>query len=170
MGPDSRSTCNPMNQVPSPDQDRSKSPEEYEMIRKILLGKPAFELGHELPGLIDTVERQSLGGEETIRYLIGVSFTTQGTAFDYWIDRVIDPDQIDGYRVETIKDPINYDHKYVTFFYPPDPEFDAETLRGALLATVEDRLEDLDIEDHDGNSTGIVERLIRKVRRVGPIG
>ena len=155
-----------MNQVPSHEQDRSESPEEYEMIRDILLGKPAFELGHELPGLIDTVERQSLGGEETLRYLIGVSFTTQGTAFDYWIDRVIDPDPIEGYRVETIKDPINYEHKYVTFFYPPDPEFDAGTLRGALLTTVENHMSDSDLGNGEEKS-GLIDRFMNTVKKLG---
>ena len=148
-----------MNQLPSTDDARSDPPEEYDSIRDLLLGKPAHEIGHELPGLIESVKRQSVLTDDTLRFVIGVSFTKQGTCFDFWLDRVVDTADRDVPKVASVKEPINADHRYVTFEYPPDPDFDAGDIRAALLTTIEANLHQTDFEPEGQEESSLMARI-----------
>lgn len=118
----------------------NKTQEDFETIRNFLLDKSTEDLAHELPGLIDTISTLSIGSEETLRYVIGVSFSTQGTGFDYYIDRVFRRQATGMLVSEPVKEPIDEKHHYIEICYPPDQQFDASALRGALITTIESRL------------------------------
>lgn len=124
----------------------------FDEIRQILLGKSSDEISRELPGLIETVQTQSLGKDDTKRYLIGISFSKRGTCFDYFIDRVIDVDHQENHNVEVIKEPVSSEHQYITFQYPPDQAFDGAALRGVLLSTIEREVEDQSHEEKGSQS------------------
>lgn len=146
------------NEHPPPVQDNLR------VIREILIEKSSDDLERELPGLINTVQTQSIASEETIRYVIGVSFTNKRTCLDYWIDRVILPSDLSEHEVRVEKEAINSNHMYVTFCYPPDPEFDGVALRGILLATVEDRIHSTDQEDADDENRPFFKRFYNALR------
>lgn len=119
----------------------------YETLRATLLEKPAQDVAHELPGLVERVGELA---EDADRLVIGVSFTPKHTCLDYSIDRVVETD--DEPRVEPVKEPVSTTHRYVHFAYPPDPHFDACALRALLLAAV-----DREYRNEDGQepTTGI---------------
>lgn len=118
---------------------RSEASSEEVNIREILLNKSPQDLSRELPGLIDKINSPSEDLGEIIRYAVGVSFSKNGSCFDYWINAIITLEDRDDYRTHSMKDPVTSSHDYVTFFYPPDPYFDAQTLRGVLLAAIEEQ-------------------------------
>lgn len=113
-------------------------PGDYQLIRDILLGKTPTDIRHELPNLVEMITEYSQSN--TIRFIIGVSFSTNDTCFDFWIDRIFDPVGEEGHRVEELKPPVNPNDAYLTVVYPPDREFNAAALRGCLLSRVEQHL------------------------------
>jgi hypothetical protein len=55
----------------------------------------------------------------------------------------------------TEKEPIDPNHPYLIFAYPPDPQFDGEVLRGVVLAAIEDRIRSSrEPEMQDGTTEG----------------
>lgn len=106
----------------------------YATLRETLLSKPAQDVAHELPGLVERIKE--LSADDADHLVIGVSFTPKHTCLDYSIDRVIDAGEEP--RVETEKEPVSTTHRYVHFAYPPDPGFDACALRALLLAAVDE--------------------------------
>lgn len=153
-----------MNRIPSSQSERSVPPERYEEIREILRQKTPEELDRELPGLIETVGTHSIGSQVTVRFVVGVSFTHQGTAFDYWLDRVIDAGDDRGLVIEEEKQAIDDDHRYVVFCFPPDRQFDAAGLRCALLATVEARIHEAEFAPEEPPSRSLLERFSDAIR------
>lgn len=138
-----------MNSHPPSSENHYEPPDDYDEIRTILLEKPTEDIERELPGLIDTLSTHSIDSDETIRFVVGVSFTTHGTCFDYWVDRVIRREGNGHIVSQPVKQPINENHSYVKFCYPPDQYFDAATLKGALLATVETHLDSREFDAHN---------------------
>ena len=134
-------------------------------IRRVLLEKTPDDLSRELPGLIEEIKKPSNETGETIRYAVGVSFSKSGSCFDYWLNQTVIMDGDDEYRTRVIKAPVTQEHNYVTFYYPPDPSFDGETLRGVLLAMVEEQNVSFKriTPDGDRNVTG---RLIYAYHRI----
>ena len=118
---------------------RSKASSEEINIREILLNKSPQDLSRELPGLIDEINSPSEDFGEIIRYAVGVSFSKNGSCFDYWINASIAIEGRDDHQTHSMKDPVTSTHNYVTFFYPPDPHFNAQTLRAVLLAAIEEQ-------------------------------
>lgn len=107
----------------------------YSEIQSNLASMPAEVIDRSLPNLVDSVAAESTR-DDTRRFRIGVSFSRQYRPLDYQLDRVYDDE--DGDReVESIKEPVSTNHRYLRFTYPQDPSFDACALRGALLAVVE---------------------------------
>lgn len=106
-------------------------------IREAILETPAEDLEHHLPNLIETVRSASTEDVETIRFHIGISFSQELTPLDYRIDQVVIPEGRDHTRIKSLKTAISRDHFYLSFPYPPDPDFSAMTFRGAMLAAVE---------------------------------
>ncbi|MFB6299519.1 MAG: hypothetical protein ABEH65_04590 [Halobacteriales archaeon] len=113
--------------------------EQLDALRSSLVSKPPHEVSREVGGLVEAVAAHSEPSGETVRFEIGVSFTTNNTLLDYRLDRLVtsDDDGDDTLTRETIKSPINDDHVYITFSYPADPHFDAAAFRGALLSTID---------------------------------
>lgn len=106
-----------------------------ERVRTALQEKTADDVARELPGLVDRLASVSSEVEDTRRFFVGVSLSRNDTLLDYSLSRVGGDA-----TVETLKEPVSTDHRYLTFAYPPDPHFDAAALRGALLGTVEAHL------------------------------
>lgn len=107
----------------------------YSEIQSNLASMPPEVIGRSLPNLVDTVAAES-SIEGTRRFRIGVSFSRQFRPLDYQLDRVYESEE-GGRAVESIKEPVSTNHRYLRFTYPRDPSFDACALRGALLAVVE---------------------------------
>lgn len=125
----------------SPGSDRDSAPPEvleaqFRSIIDRIAANSADDLNRQLPKLVDTVVSVTDAEEETVRFWIGVSFSRQKDPFDYRLDEIR---RTGSERVEVVqhKTPVTDDHHYLSFPYPADPEFDASSLRGALLATLE---------------------------------
>lgn len=113
-------------------------PDRYETIRSAVRQMEPDDIARQLPHLIDLVRTHSGSDEQTVRFVIGISFSQNETLFDYRIDRIAESDEAGQPRYETLKPPVHDGHLYLVFAYPPDPNFDAATLRGALLTAIED--------------------------------
>lgn len=122
----------------------------YESIRERLLSQSELDIRHHLPNLVETLVEGS-NEPETVRFLVGVSFTQEHTPLDYMLERVYAPEEVDFHRRDEMKLPVSQDHHYVQFAYPPDPQFDADALRAALLTSIEERLKT--IEENDAAMT-----------------
>lgn len=112
----------------------------YESIRDRLLEQSDLDIRHHLPNLVETLV-EGANEPETVRFVVGVSFTRDHMPLDYRLERVYAPEEVDFLRREQMKTPVSQDHHYVQFVYPPDPHFDADALRAALLATIEGALQ-----------------------------
>lgn len=123
------------------EEDLRKIRRQYRTIRDELVTTPADELAHQLPSLIEEIAEISQQ-DDTVRFLAGVSFTQNYTLLDYHLDRVVETE--DGRRVEEIKTAVSQNHRYLRFSYPADPAFDARALRGALLASLDRELRELE--------------------------
>jgi len=144
--------------------DRSSGPvAELEKLRESLRRKSGTTIEHELPGLINVIQTQEIASDETVRYIVGVSFTARQTGFDYWIDTVVVPHERSEYRTRTVKEAIEPDHQYVTFLYPPDPQFNGEVLRGILLSRLESRLHSTATPEDEPDDSGGVERVTHAI-------
>ena len=130
-----------MNRHDLDDTDSSELLDRYETIRREVAAIPSEDIAHRLPNLAETVANVSEEADDTVRFHVGVSFTKAHAPLDYWLDRIVDDD--DGVHVHSLKPAVSREHFYLRFPYPPDPDFDACTLRGALLAAVERELDDL---------------------------
>lgn len=120
------------------DPERSEEPyRPFVAVREELLSTPADDLARQLPNLVPTVIEVSKR-EDTDGLLLGVSFTRDHTPLDYELDRIVE--RADQYHREPVKEAISGDHRYLRFHYPPDPQFTATTLRGALLSAVEEEI------------------------------
>lgn len=126
--------------------DPAEFEERLHRVRDRLQAKQAVDVAHELPGLVETVREKSQEKPPPAQFVIGVSFTHEGTCFDYHVRQLPGPDHPE-MSPEIIKPPVEANHTYLTFRIPADPNFSAETLRGALLVTVEDTIERLDAPD-----------------------
>lgn len=147
-------------QSPSDRQGSVIPIDRFETVKELLLAKQSDDLRRELHGLIETIQEEATRRDNIIRFIIGVSFTEQGTCFDYWIDRVVTRNDNGIPRVEEVKPPINTGHPYLTFHFPPDPEFDAGNLRGAMLAAIERKqIEAIDDADEEADSMGWMGRI-----------
>lgn len=123
-------------------EDLERIHRQYRTIRDELVATPIDELGHQLSSLIRDITETSRR-DDTIRFLVGVSFTRNYTPLDYHLDRIVETEN-DGRHVEEVKAAISQNHRYLRFSYPADPEFDAPALRGALLASLDRELRDLE--------------------------
>ncbi len=112
----------------------------YEAIRERVRAMDDDDVARQLPNLVTTVAEASTDAEATLQFVVGVSFSQNDTPLDYSLDRLVDVEELDRPRVETLKPAVSPDHRYLTFPYPPDPHFDAGTLRGALLLSIEEEL------------------------------
>lgn len=121
------------------DRDPDEIQRRYEAIREELRDLPTADLAHHLPNLVDTLAETSAESDATIHFIVGVSFTREHTPLDYQLDHLVTTDR-GTERVESLKSAVSQDHFYLRFTYPPDPHFDASALRGAILATIEQRL------------------------------
>lgn len=110
--------------------------EHYQAIQEELRSVSGEDLRLQLPNLVDSIRKLSTESS-TVRFLIGVSFTHDYTPLDYRLERYRTEDDHVEPQVETIKKPISAAHGYLTVIYPPDPAFDADSLRSVLLAAVE---------------------------------
>lgn len=110
----------------------------YETIRSAVRQMEPDDIARQLPHLIDLVRTHSWNDEPTVRFVIGISFSQNQTLLDYRLDRIADFDDSGQPRYETLKPPVQDSHFYLVFAYPSDPQFDATTLRGALLTAIED--------------------------------
>lgn len=115
--------------------------------------KSGDDIERELPGLLEIVRTPEIGTDETIRFIIGVSFTANQNCFDYWVHRVLRPQDGSHLRTRTEKEAIDSNHPYITFTYPPDPQVTGDVIRGILLARIETRVHSNDLnagEDNQG--------------------
>lgn len=110
----------------------------YETIRSAVRQMEPDDITRQLPNLVDLVRTHSRNDEPTVRFIIGISFSQNETLFDYMLDQVREVDGTSQPRFETLKPAVHDNHHYLVFAYPPDPQFDATTLRGALLTAIED--------------------------------
>lgn len=108
-----------------------------EVIESTLLDMDPDEVARQLPHLVETVVAESRFSEDTEKFVIGVSLSRNHTLLDYRLERVVVDDAYDSPWLETLKPAVSTSHEYLTFTYPPDPNFDAAALRGALLAVFE---------------------------------
>lgn len=112
----------------------------YEAVREQVRAMDPDAVDRQLPNLVATLADASADDEETLQFVVGVSFSQNDTLLDYSLDRLVDVDGLDRPRVETLKPAVSLDHRYLTFPYPPDPQFDAGSLRGALIVSIEEEL------------------------------
>lgn len=143
----------------------------YRTIRANIQQMDADELARRLPGLVESVVSNSRDSPEGLQFELGVSFTKREVPFDYRMDRLVHEGRNEP-RAESVKPPISHDHYYLTFRYPPDPNFTADSLRGALLVAIESSLDRRDMtrlnppspsdvtdEPEDGRITSILKTL-----------
>lgn len=116
--------------------------ERLHRVREGLRAKQAADLEHELPGLVEAVREHSQASSLTAQFVIGVSFTRDGVCLDYHL-RYLPGSERQEAAPETIKQPVDATHAYLTFRHPADPNFTPGTLRGALLVTVQEAIERL---------------------------
>lgn len=114
-------------------------PDRFETIRSVVRHMDPDDISRQLPHLIDIVRSHSTNDDQTVRFVIGISFSQNETLFDYRLDRIAESDEPGQPRYETLKPPVTDGHFYLVFSYPADPNFDAATLRGALLTAIEDQ-------------------------------
>lgn len=112
-------------------------PDRYETIRSAVRQMEPDDIARQLPHLIELIRTHSRNDEPTVRFVIGISFSRNETLFDYRLDRIAEIDESGQPRYETLKPPVHDSHLYHVFAYPADPQFDAATLRGALLTAIE---------------------------------
>ena len=122
--------------------------EHYQEIRDWLLTQDERDVRHHLPNLVETVA-EAAKDPETIRFLVGVSFTQNHTPLDYMLERWFAPDDVDFLRRDPMKLPVSRDHHYVRFVHPADSKFDGAALRAALLSALETVLYMLEDEHRD---------------------
>lgn len=142
------------------------------VMRNTVLQMDDDTIARQLPHLVEEVAERSTDDVKTLQFVVGVSISRNETLLDYSLDRVVDHGQGDP-RLETLKPPVSDEHPYLTFPFPPDPTFDAETLRGALLASLDRQLAhhgwpspevaDADGEDADSEGSWFAE-LRRQLR------
>lgn len=111
------------------------SPSEF--MRSVLLEMPPEEVSRQLPNLVETIREESESSEDVQNFVIGVSFSKNDTLLDYRLERLVEYPEYDSPKLETVKPAVTGRHMYLTLVYPPDPKFDASTLRGALLTVIE---------------------------------
>ncbi len=110
--------------------------EHYQGIQDELRTASPDDLRLQLPNVVDSIRSLSVE-EDTVRFLLGVSFTHDYTPLDYRLERYLNTGSGDSHRVETVKEPVSGSHGYLSVIYPPDPAFDWHALRSVLLAAVE---------------------------------
>lgn len=120
----------------------------YRDIRNWLVDQSERDLRHHLPNLVETLAEAS-NDPETVRFLVGVSFTRNHTPLDYLLERYYDPEDVDFLRHDPMKLPVSGDHHYVRFVHPADPKFGGAALRAALLSALETALYSLEQEDQE---------------------
>ena len=133
-------------------------------IRESLLQLDPEDLNHHLPNLVNTIRSATNEEVETIRFHIGVSFTQELTPLDYRIDQVIIPEGRTHTRIKSLKTAINRDHYYLSFPYPPDGRISASSLRGGMLAAVENEIvysTNTEIEPKDPSASSSILSSIR---------
>lgn len=111
--------------------------DQYAAVRSAVQAMDASEVARQLPNLVETIVAESTDSEDTVKFLIGISFSKNETLLDYRLERLVYPEDADRPYLEAVKPAVTQEHIYVTFPYPPDPQFDAATLRGALLVALE---------------------------------
>lgn len=111
----------------------------HERIRETVRHMDADAVARQLPNLVDTIASESTDAPGTMHFLIGVSFTGNHTLLDYRLDKYVVSEETDAPRYETLKSAVSVEHVYLTFPYPPDPNFTADALRGALLVEIEEQ-------------------------------
>jgi hypothetical protein len=124
----------------------------FESIQDQLQATAPEDIRLQLPNLVESIRDRSVDSE-TVRFLIGVSFTHDYLPLDYKLERYHAPANENSNRVETVKVPVSASHGYLSLVYPPDPEFDGQALRSILLAEIERRLHTLET-DPTGSVTG----------------
>ena len=117
----------------------------YEAIRDQLRTTAPEDVRLQLPNLVESIQKLSVD-TNTVRFLIGVSFTHDYLPLDYRLERYHTPDGMESNQVETVKVPVSASHGYLTMVYPPDPEFDGQALRSVLLSAVERKLHTLETD------------------------
>ena len=117
----------------------------YQAIRDQLRTTAPEDIRLQLPNLVDSIQELSVD-PETVRFLIGVSFTHDYLPLDYRLERYHAPAETDSNRVDTVKFPVSATHGYLTIVYPPDPDFDGQALRSVLLSAVERKLHTLETD------------------------
>lgn len=103
-------------------------------IREALQRTTPDDIDHRLPNLSEAI-RDASTAEDTVRFHVGVSFTEGLEPLDYSLTRIVHTDH--GRTAKEVKERASDRHFYLEFRYPPDPQFDACTLRGAMLAAVD---------------------------------
>lgn len=153
-------------------RERSTVEDEYEAIRSAIREMEAREVARQLPNLVETVVSESTPPEDTVKFIIGISFSKNETLLDYRLERLVQLEESERLYLDVIKPAVTHEHHYITFAYPPDPHFDAAALRGALLVALERgferggaRLEPTDTDSVD--ETGLSGRLSDIWRRIG---
>lgn len=110
---------------------------QYRDIRDAIQETSADEIDHQIPNLVESIRDTSLD-DDTIRFLVGVSFTETFAPLDYYLHRVVGSGS--GQTVEVLKGRASDRHMYLEFQYPPDPRFDEHALRGAILSAADREL------------------------------
>lgn len=119
--------------------------EHYLAIRDQLQMTAPEDIRLQLPNLVETIRELSTD-PETVRFLLGVSFTGDYTPLDYRLERYYTADDAETNQVEAVKVPVSATHGYLTVVYPPDPDFDGQALRTALLTAVERNVHTLEAD------------------------
>lgn len=128
------------------DFDSSDGLDEHHLaIRDQLKSTAPEDIRLQLPNLVETIREMS-ADPETVRFLLGVSFTRDYTPLDYRLERYHSADDDKGNQVEAVKVPVSSSHGYLTVVYPPDPQFDGRALRAALLTAVERNVHTLEAD------------------------
>lgn len=143
----------------------------HERIRETVRLMDADEVSRQLPNLVDTVASESANAPETAHFLIGVSFSRNDTLLDYRLDKYVVDERSGQPRYESLKSAISVEHVYLTFPYPPDPNFSADAFRGALLVEMEEQFSNhsqrrgavSNSQGQTGRSRSKLEQLLRKV-------
>lgn len=110
----------------------------FDAIRSTVKSLDPQDVERQLPNLVKAVVEKS-SDPDTQMFVIGISSSKSDTLFDYRLERLVYDSDIEHNRLETLKPAVSSDHLYLTFPYPPDPNFTAESLRGAILTTIENQ-------------------------------
>lgn len=141
----------------------------FEAFRSTVKDLDPRDVNRQLPNLVKTVVEKS-SDADTQMFVIGISFSKSDTLFDYRLERLVYDSEIDHNRLETLKPAVSSEHLYLSFPYPPDSNFTADALRGAILTTIENQ------HSSRGEVVGITQpvespeetsRVVRFLRQIG---